>query len=921
MDSFPAPALGRVPSAEGASPALAQWFAAKAQHPDALLFFRMGDFFELFFADAEAASEALGLALSFRGEHRGERVPMCGVPAHAHEAYLARLIRRGFRVALCEQMETPEEAKKRKAATLRREVVRLVTPGTVTEDALLEAARPAWLLALAPGEGGTVGAAWLDVSTGAFETEALPAVADLPGLLARLEPAELLAPPDLAAVLPGLAGGERATEAVLPRDAAGLVAAAFGVSTLEGFGTYAAAEIAAAAMALDYVKATQRGGAEALAHLSRPVPRGARGVLQMDGATRRSLEILRSERGDTRDCLLGAVDRTVTAAGARELASRLACPLAEADPVLARHDAVSALLASARLRNTVREALRGAPDMARALGRLSLDRFAPRDLAAIRDGLGRAAAVADALDAAGDAVPPLLREAAAALRPEPDPAPELKRALAESLPARLDDPGLVAVGYDGQLDGLRRLRDDARGAIAAMQLDLAQAWGVASLKVRHHQQFGYLAEVPAAAGEKLLREAPATAPAREGMAPIHRQTMANGHRFTCAALADLDRRLAEAGDAAAKRERAVARHLRDLCLAAAAGIAKAAAALADVDVHAAAAALAAEDGWCRPQIVDRPDFAVRAGRHPVVAAALARERSGGGAFVPNDCDLSPGRRVCLLTGPNMAGKSTFLRQNALMVVLAQAGMFVPAEAARLGLVDRLFSRVGAADDIAGGRSTFMVEMAETAAILNQAGPRSLVVLDEVGRGTATWDGLAVAWAVLEALHDRLRCRTVFATHFHELTALAGRLPELSLSTMRVREWRGQVVFLHSVGPGAAERSWGLHVARLAGVPKAVLSRAGAVLQALEERARGLEPLSEELPLLSRGAAPAAAERDADMGSGDGASPAPPHPALEALAALDPDSLSPREAQEALYRLRSMLDDTFFAPQHALDSAK
>ncbi|MBD0275160.1 MAG: DNA mismatch repair protein MutS, partial [Acetobacteraceae bacterium] len=333
MDSFPAPALGPVPSAEGASPALAQWFAAKAQHPDALLFFRMGDFFELFFADAEAASEALGLALSFRGEHRGQRVPMCGVPVHAHEAHLARLIRRGFRVAICEQTETPEEAKRRKAPTLRREVVRLVTPGTVTEDALLEAARPAWLLALAPGEGGAVGAAWLDVSTGAFETELLPAASALPGLLARLEPAELLAPPDLAAVLPSLAG-ERATEAVPPRDAVGLVASAYGVSTLEGFGTYSAAEIAAAAMALDYVKATQRGGAEALAHLSRPVPRGARGVLQMDGATRRSLEILRSERGGTRDCLLGAVDRTVTAAGGRELASRLACPLAEAEPIL-----------------------------------------------------------------------------------------------------------------------------------------------------------------------------------------------------------------------------------------------------------------------------------------------------------------------------------------------------------------------------------------------------------------------------------------------------------------------------------------------------------------------------------------------------------------------------------------------------------
>jgi DNA mismatch repair protein MutS len=420
-------------------------------------------------------------------------------------------------------------------------------------------------------------------------------------------------------------------------------------------------------------------------------------------------------------------------------------------------------------------------------------------------------------------------------------------------------------------------------------LDQAQAWGVASLKVRHHQQFGYLAELPAAAGEKLLREAPAAASG--DFAPIHRQTMANGHRFTCAALAGLDRALSEAADQAARRERLIARHLRDLCLSAAPGIAAAAAALAEVDLHAAAAELAAEGGWCRPALVERPDFAVVGGRHPVVAAALARNR--GPAFVPNDCDLSPGRRICLLTGPNMAGKSTFLRQNALFVVLAQAGLFVPAETARLGLVDRLFSRVGAADDIAGGRSTFMVEMAETAAILNLAGPRSLVVLDEVGRGTATWDGLAIAWAVLEALHDRTRCRTIFATHFHELTALAGKLPDLAPSTMRVREWQGEVVFLHSVGPGTAEKSWGLHVARLAGVPRAVLGRAGKVLAALEDRARGLDPLSDELPLFARPAAPP---------------PTAPSPVLAALAALDLDQLSPREALAALYRLKSLTDD-------------
>jgi DNA mismatch repair protein MutS len=864
---------------------MAQWFAAKAAHPDALVFFRMGDFYELFFADAEAAAAALDIALSFRGEHRGQKIAMCGVPAHAHESYLARLIRQGFRVAICDQMETPEQAKARKAPTIRRDITRLVTAGTVTEETLLEAARPAWLLALAPLED-RIGAAWLDVSTGAFGTETLPR-GEVQALLARLEPAEILAPEGVFEV----EVAARITPADPPRDAARRLAEAFDVSTLDGFGSFSAEELAAAAMALDYVRATQAG---ALPRLAPPSPMGGRGLLQMDAATRRSLEILKSERGEARHSLLAAVDRTVTAAGARELAARLASPLAEAAPILARHEAVGWMLAAASERAALRAALKGSPDMARALARLSLDRFAPRDLAAIRDGLARAEAMAAALDAAGGLRPALIEAARGALVPEASPQAELQRALAETLPARLEDGGLIAAGYDGELDALRRLRDGGRDAIAALQLDLAQAWGVAALRIRHHQQFGFLAEMPLAAGEKLLRAAIAEGP----NCPIHRQTMSNAMRFTCPALAELDRKVAEAGDQAARRERMVAQHLRRLCLNAAPGIAAAASAVAELDVHAAGAELAAGGGWCRPEMTERPDFAIKAGRHPVVEAALARAR--GPAFVPNDCDLSAGQRLCLLTGPNMAGKSTYLRQNALFVILAQAGLFLPAEAARLGLVDRLFSRVGAADDIAGGRSTFMVEMAETAAILNLASAQSLVVLDEVGRGTATWDGLAIAWSVLEALHDRIRCRTIFATHFHELTSLAAKLPELALATMQVREWRGQVIFRHSVGPGAAEKSWGLHVAKLAGVPREVLRRAEAVLGSLEARAKGLDPMSEELPLFAR----------------PGVAAPPSHPALEALSGLDPDTLSPREAQEFLYRVKSLLE-TVAAPADKL----
>jgi DNA mismatch repair protein MutS len=847
-----------------------QWFAAKAQHPDALLFFRMGDFYELFFADAEAASTALEIALTHRGEHQGQPIPMCGVPAHSHEGYLARLIRRGFRVAVCEQTETPEEAKARRAPTIRREVVRLVTPGTVTEDALLEAAKPAWLLAVVKEGPERVAAAWCDISTGAFETASGE---ELAALLARLDPAEVLAEEPLAGH-PALQG--RAVALARPRGGAGRLAQLFGLATLDGLGSFSEGEADAALMAADYARAAQNG---AMPRLSPPQPQGERGTLLLDAATRRSLDILGA--GAT---LFSAVDRTLTGPGARELAARLSAPLTEVAAIRARQDAACALLDDTARRSALRRALNGAPDMARSLARLSLDRAQPRDFGAIRDGLARAAVAAETLAGAQG----LLADCAARLPAAPELAAELSRALAAELPARLDDPGVVAPGYDGQLDALRRLRDDARGAIAAMQMELAQAWGVAALKVRHHQQFGFLAEVPAAAAEALRTKPPAKATG--DFAPIHRQTMANAVRFTCAALAALDRKLSEAAEQASKREGAIIRHLRGLILEQGDAVAAAARAMAECDVLAAAAELAAQGGWCRPEVVERPEFRVTQGRHPVVEAALRKAR--GPAFVPNDCDLSPGRRLCLLTGPNMAGKSTFLRQNALFVILAQAGLFVPAESAVIGIADRLFSRVGAQDDLAGGRSTFMVEMTETAAILNQAGPRSFVVLDEVGRGTATWDGLAIAWAVLEALHDRVRCRTLFATHFGELTQLEGRLPELRCAAMQVREWKGDVVFLHSVAAGIAARSWGVHVARLAGVPKAVTARAAAVLAALEARGAGQAALPDELPLFAQPqAAPGLAA----------------HPAVAALLSLDPDSLSPREAWDTLSHLKTLAE--------------
>ncbi len=851
-----------IPPPDGASPAMAAWFAAKAAHPDAIVFFRMGDFYELFFADAEAASAALDIALTHRGEHAGQPIPMCGVPAHAAEAYLLRLIRRGFRVAVAEQLETPAEAKARRAP-IRREVVRLVTPGTLTEDALLDRARPNLLVALAAGRE-RIGAAWLDVSTGAFETAAT-APADLNALLGRLDPAEIVAPDSLTIEEPFASRRAPARDPSPPDQSRRRLAEAFGAASLDAFGSFEHEEAQAAALALDYVRSTQAGK---LPRLSRPVPSGD-GTMAMDAATRSSLELLAARDGDARHTLFAAVDRTLSAAGARLLAARLAAPLTDPAAIAPRQDAWGHLIAAPGLA-ALRAALRRAPDMSRALGRLSLGRGGARELAALRDGLHAAAEAAAAL---GENLPRELAAARAAFSLDPGLADELTRALADALPARADEEGAIRAGYDGELDGQRRLRDEARQVIAGMQLDYAQRYGVASIKIRHHAALGYVIEAPQAGVETLRAHPDLTL----------RQAMANGARFSTAELADLDRRISEAADRAVARERVVVAALIARALDHAEAIAGAAEALAVLDVAQSAAARAAGGRWCRPEVTGGTDFVIDGGRHPVVEAALPP----GASFVPNRCDLSGDRRVMLLTGPNMAGKSTFLRQNALMLVLAQSGLPVPAAEARIGAADRLFSRVGAQDELARGRSTFMVEMTETAAILHQAGPRSFVIVDEIGRGTATWDGLAIAWAVLEALHDAHRCRTIFATHFHELAGLTGRLPRMRPHTMTVKEWKGQVVFLHEVAEGAGGKSFGVHVARLAGVPAPVVARAARLLAELERRGGGV---GEDMPLF------AAASR-----------PPPTQDPLHAeVDSLDPDTLAPREALEILYRLKALL---------------
>ena len=876
------------------SPMMAQYHAIKADHPDALLFYRMGDFYELFFADAEAASAALDIALTKRGQHLGQDIPMCGVPVHAAEGYLLTLIRKGFRVAVCEQMEDPAEARKRGAkSVVHREVVRLVTPGTLTEDSLLEARRHNYLAAFAEirGEGAF---AWVDVSTGGLSVAACPRTG-LGPMLARLAPREVLVPETLEAELSDLVTEAGAVITPLARAsfdstaAEARVAAALGARELAGFGSFSRPEVAALGALVDYLELTQRGR---LPFLRPPVQERAGGLMQIDAATRRNLELTRSLSGSREGSLLATIDRTVSGGGARLLESRLTAPSADLARIRARHDAVAQFHGCAATARAARDVLRRLPDLERALSRLALDRGGPRDLGAIRDGLARAADLHDLL--AGD-LPADLAAARAALAGHGDLVALLEAALVAELPLLLRDGGLVAPGHDTELDETRRLRDEGRSVIAGLQADYARESGITALKIRHNNVLGYFIETPATHAERMLKP-----PLSDRF--VHRQTTANALRFTTLDLSEIETRILNAGSHALAIERRIFATLRAAALAAAGPIGAAAHALAEIDVAVALADLAQAGAWVRPEMSDDRAFSITGGRHPVVEAAL---RGAGASFVANDAELgadgAAARPLWLITGPNMAGKSTFLRQNALLAVLAQMGAFVPADSARIGLVDQLFSRVGAADDLARGRSTFMVEMVETAAILNQAGPRALVILDEIGRGTATYDGLSIAWAVLEHLHDVNRCRALFATHYHELTALTARLPGLRNATVAVREWDGEVIFLHEVLEGAADRSYGVQVARLAGLPAAVVDRARVVLEALEqgERERGgkARALVDDLPLFAAATRPAAPPPPAA---------AAPSPVEAALRAVTPDDLSPREALALVYSLHGLL---------------
>jgi DNA mismatch repair protein MutS len=883
-----------------ATPVMAQYLDMKRAYPGSLLFYRMGDFYELFFADAEVAARDLGIALTRRGKHLGEDIPMCGVPVHAADGYLQKLIRMGHRVAVCEQMEDPADARKRGSkAVVRRDVVRLVTPGTLTEDTLLDQRAHNFLASLARVRAsGDLALAWADISAG--DLAVMSTAADrLAADLARLDPREilvsdqLLADPDISHVLDG--AGSPVTPSPASRFDSDVgerrLKEHFGVAALDAFGSFSRAEVASLGGLIDYILLTQVGH---VPHLRHPRREEAQSHLLIDGATRNNLELTRTLAGEQRGSLLATIDFTVTAGGARALAQRLVNPLTDPAAINARLDAVAHFLANVDLRTELRSTLKSLPDLERALARLSLARGGPRDLAAIRDGLKAARDLAVQLDRRNDlggmpaTVVAFHNQFAGA---DHDLAALLDVALADDLPLISRDGGFVRRGYLADLDENRALRDETRDVIAGLQTRYAEATGIKSLKVRHNNVLGYFIEVTAQnAGVLQSPEQAATF--------IHRQTIANAMRFVTTELAALEQRIAAAGSRAIAIEQEIFARLASAVMEKRAHLSGLAAATADLDVAVSLAELAERRRYVRPRLDLSMAFDIRGGRHPVVGATLADEEAK--SFVANDCNLSiDGRRIWLLTGPNMAGKSTFLRQNALIVILAQMGSYVPAASAHIGIVDRLFSRVGAADDLARGRSTFMVEMVETAAILNQAGPRAFVILDEIGRGTSTFDGLSIAWATVEHLHETNRCRALFATHYHELTALADRLSHIANATVKVREWQGEVIFLHEVTPGVADRSYGIHVAKLAGLPSAVTERAAEVLQKLESDDAGAsrKALVDDLPLFS-----SANAKPAALG------PAGPTPVEKKLAGLVPDELSPREALGLIYELKALLAD-------------
>ncbi|MGN1063648.1 MAG: DNA mismatch repair protein MutS [Alphaproteobacteria bacterium] len=866
------------------TPMMEEYLRTKAECPDCLLFYRMGDFYELFFEDAKIAAKELDIVLTYRGKKSGENIPMCGVPFHAYENYLVRLVKAGHKVAIGEQLEDPADAKKRKSV-VRRGIVRIVTPGTLTEDSLLNARRHNYLVCLAEGADG-FGVAWTDMSTGDFYTQIVPSAA-VTSVLARLDASEILTCEETvknySAVFSdsGLDISYVDAQKFSYLSAKGILESFF--KTADGFdlSSFSKPELIAGGVLIEYILETQKGIAPALRV---PQKMTGTGFMEIDPATRRSLELMHSLSDDKQTgSLLKTLDATMTGAGARLLAGYLSAPLMNVDEINRRLDKIDYFIQNPDVCDEVRGILKKVADMERAVSRLALKRGGPRDILAIAETLEQIPLLR--LKIKGALVPESLEHDKQLMGEWGMLADDIRKAIMSSPPLLARDGGFINHGYDISLDELFDVKLNAKKVVADLQAKYVEQTGISQLKITFNNLLGYFIEVPARLAEPLLIDK------ERGFK--HRQTMLNVVRFTTDQLEELEQKILHADEKILALELDIFDAFCQKITAVSGRISQAASALAAIDVAAGLAHLSMRHNWVRPILTEDKDFIIHKGRHPVVEQALEKDKTtAGDQFVPNDCVLGQAdNNLWLLTGPNMAGKSTFLRQNALIAIMAQMGSFVPAEYAKIGLIDKIFSRVGASDDLARGRSTFMVEMVEVANILNGATDKSLVILDEVGRGTATFDGLSLAWAVVEYLHDVNMSRGLFATHYHELTALANRLPGVTLHTMRTTEWQNEVVFLHEVGDGAIDRSYGIHVAKLAGVPHSVLERATAVLSELEEKKRSTQPLFDDLPLFCVQKTPTINKSVVD----------------ERLREVNLDLMSPREALNFLYDLKKQVE--------------
>jgi len=878
-------------SKSSVTPMIAQFLKIKSEYPDALLFYRMGDFYELFFDDAIAAARALDISLTKRGKHLGEDIPMCGVPHHASENYLLTLIRKGFRVAVCEQLESPAEAKARGSkSVVNRGVVRLVTSGTLTEESLLSARENNYLSAFAILRDESA-FAWVDVSTGDFHVQNCPRISFGP-MLAQLNPAEILISEsnyenfleqtkEFGSTLTSLSPASFDSTSGIKR-----LCDLFKVNSIDGFGSFSRSEISALGAIIDYLEITQKGKLPAL---KIPIKENLENFVQIDSSTRRNLELTQTLSGSKNGSLLRVIDRTVTGPGARLLEKRLSSPSTCIKTITPRLDSIDVFKSNNMLRMEIQNTLKQTADMERAFLRISLDRGGPRDFLAIRDSLEKGQDLSKSLINLNSN---LIEEAEKNLNGNEKIIALLKDVFSDSAPLLARDGGFIRSGFNVQLDDIKKLRDDGRQIISSMQAQFSSMTGIGSLKIKYNNVLGYFIETPATHAKKMLGE-------EFSNTFIHRQTTANAVRFTTLELSEIETKILNAGGRALSLELEIFEQTKIKILEFSENILLAAKALAEIDLAVALADIAVSENWCRPKLDTSRKFKIIEGRHPVVEAALQKEPSG--VFIANNCDLSAGsdgdKPIWLLTGPNMAGKSTFLRQNAIIALMAQIGSFVPAESAEIGIIDQLFSRVGASDDLARGRSTFMVEMVETAAILNQAGENALVILDEIGRGTATYDGLSIAWATLENLHNINKCRALFATHYHELTGLTVSLPGLMNATVSVREWEGDIIFLHEVRKGAADRSYGVQVAKLAGIPQTVINRATEVLEKLENNDQGgkTQTLIDELPLFN--ISPSNLVKPDTTSSVE----------IE-LKSIHPDELTPKDALSLIYKLKAFLKD-------------